>query len=307
MQRRMLAAIAAISLAAIAARAQDQTPSQPQQQPHIDTVNVEANKLPLEQTVHNFIKSYAKPSPMLGKLARWDRKTPLCPRANGLSPEFDVFVEERIRAAAAQVGAPLQAKVPCKANMVVLFTAHPQDLLDAIRHSRTDLLGYHFVSQTDALSRVTHPIQAWYATATRDYNGVVRTDDAQALDECIAFYGLTACSAASMGTRIKDGQHSEMTTVTVVVDTAKIAGLQLGAVSDYIAMLALSQTDAFETCQQVSSIANLMAPACDTYRADSFTETDLAYLKALYRMDQDTLPQFEQGDIAHQMERALEH
>jgi hypothetical protein len=277
-----------------------------QAQPPIDTVTVEANKLPLEQTVHNFIRSYAKPSPMLGKLARWSKGTPLCPHALGLQPNINVFVEERIRTVAGLVGAPLQSSVPCKTNMAVIFTPRPQELLDAIRHSRTDLLGYHFVAQVDAMTQVKYPIEAWYATATRDYNGVVRVDDPQAFDECVSFYGLGACSAASMGSRVKDGEHSEMTTVTVVVDTTKITGLQLGAIADYIAMLSLSQTDAFNICQPLASIANLMAPDCDARKAQSLTDADLAYLKALYRMDADVLPEFEQGDIARQMEQSLQ-
>src|SRR6202012_3201581 len=135
---------------------------------------------------------------MLGKLARWSRGTPLCPLATGLQPRVNVFVEERIRTVAGLVGAPLQSAVPCKTNMAVVFTDHPQQLLDAIRHSRTDLLGYHFAAQVDAMTRVKYPIQAWYATATRDYNGIVRSDDAQAFDECVSFYGVGACSAASM-------------------------------------------------------------------------------------------------------------
>ena len=270
-----------------------------QTQPHIDTVTIDADKLPLDQTVHNFIRSYAKPSPMLGKLARWSKGTPLCPHGIGLQPDMNVFVEERIRTVAGLAGAPVQSVVPCKTNMAVIFTPHPQELLDAIRRSRTDLLGYHFVAQVDAMTRVKYPIQAWYATATRDYNGIVRVDDPQAFDECVSFYGVGACSAASMGTRVKDGERSEMTTVTVVVDTTKITGLKLGAIADYVAMLALSQTDAFETCQPLASVANLMAPDCDARKAESLTDADLAYLKALYRMDGDVLPEFEQGDIKY--------
>jgi hypothetical protein len=71
-------------------------------------------------------------------MARWSTAEPLCPQATGLPPAFEVFVTERIREVAGRVGAPLQAIVPCKPNMVVFFTAHPQELLDAIEY---DLAG----------------------------------------------------------------------------------------------------------------------------------------------------------------------
>ena len=36
------------------------------------------------------------------------------------------------------------------------------------------------------------------------------------------------------GSRVNDGLHSEIGTVTVVVDSTKIVGMPLGAISDYI-------------------------------------------------------------------------
>jgi hypothetical protein len=277
---------------------------------HIDTVTVTGPR-DVEKAVNSFVKSYAKPTPLMGKFARWSAGSPLCPKAVGLSTVFNVFVSERIRTVAGMAGAPVQTKAPCTPNMVVLFTPHPQALLDAIRSSHTDLLGYHFVAQEKSLTTVSHPIQAWYATATRDYNGVLQVDDAQAYDDCLAINGggikaLLACSSASMGTRLIDGEHSEMSTVTVVVDNAKIVGLPLGAVADYIAMLALSQTQAFETCQPLASIVNLMTPGCDvSLKPSELSQSDSAYLKALYKVNPDLLGQGQTSGIAHQMETAL--
>jgi hypothetical protein len=270
----------------------------------VETVTSQAQKIPPDTVIHDFVKSYAKPTPLMGKFARWSPGSPLCPQATGLTPAINLFVRDRIRAVAGQVGAPL-AKLPCRPNMVVLFTPHPQALLDAIRNSRSDLLGYHFVAQEAAMTRVSHPIQAWYATATRDYNGVLRADDPQAFDQCVLEHSLIACSAASMGTHVKDGERSEMSTVTVVVDSGRIAGLQLGAVADYIAMLALSQTSAFETCQPLISIANLMSPDCVAQKAQELTDTDIAFLKGLYAMDPDILGVGQPARLAHQMEVAL--
>jgi hypothetical protein len=280
-------------------------------EPHIDTVNVNGLKITPEKIIHDYVRTYAKPTTLMGKLARWGAGTPLCPKAVGLPPEFNVFVSERIRTVAGMVGARVQTKVPCDPNMVVLFTPHPQLLLDAIASSRTDLLGYHFAAQVEAMSKVTHPIQAWYATATRDDNGVLIVDNAQAFDECVTNHGggvngLMACQTATRGTRLLDGAQSEMFTVTVVVDNAKIVGLPLGAVADYISMLALSQTQEFETCQPFASIVNLMTQGCDaSLKTSELSQSDIAFLKAVNSANQNFIGEIQVSDVARHMETSL--
>jgi hypothetical protein len=266
----------------------------------IETVIVTAPK-DVDQAVHDFVHTYAKPTPLMGKMARWSKGAPLCPNAVGLTPDFNSFIIARIRQVADMVGAPLQTKLPCKPNMVVLFTPQPQALLDVVRAQKPVLLGYHSTAQMEAMTRVSHPIQAWYATATRDYNGTLRLDDAQAFDACVAMYGAASCSAASMGTRVFDGMHSEMAAVTVVADANKIAGLQIGALADYIAMLALSQTQTFEACLPLASIANLMTADCEGKKAQSLTESDLAYLKALYKINPDVLGTLQTSEVSNEM------
>jgi hypothetical protein len=313
------------ALSASVAAAQTPAPQTASPDSHIDTVTVEANKIPLEQAIHNFVKSDAQPTEVAGKIARWSSKMPLCPSATGLLPAFNVFVTERIRTVAGMIGAPLVTKVPCAPNMVVLFTQHPQELLDQIVKDDRDLLGYHDVSQTKQLATMSHPIQALYATDTRDSNGILHSDSALNNPGCgeaqselelyqpfsqewmIAFQRFYQyCGGMQVtGSRVNDGLHSEIGTVTVVVDSTKIVGMPLGAISDYIAMLALSQTKAFETCQTLSSITNLMTPNCDTQTAQALTETDIAYLKAIYRTSPDVIGSIQTSEIARQMETQL--
>ena len=266
----------------------------------VETVVVTGQK-DADQAVHDFIQSYAKPTPLMGKMARWSRGAPLCPNATGLTPEFDAFIITRIRQVAELVGAPLQANLFCKPNMAVLFTTKPQAVLDVVRAEKPALVGYHSVAQMEAMTRITHPVQAWYATATRDYNGFLRLDDAQAFDDCVLTYGLMSCSAASMGTRVKDGIHSEIAAVTVVADMTKITGLPIGALADYIAMLALSQTQTFESCLPLASIANLLTANCDANKAQGLTDADLAFLKALYDIDPDVLGNFQTSEVSKEM------
>jgi hypothetical protein len=59
------------------------------------------------QVLDKFVESFAAPTRMTGKLARWEDG--VCPVAVGLKPAFLKFITRRLRDVAAQVGAPVNA------------------------------------------------------------------------------------------------------------------------------------------------------------------------------------------------------
>ena len=65
----------------------------------------------------------------------------------------------------------------------------------------------------------------------------------------------------------------------VIVDGRKILGYPLRAISDYIAMLTLSQVRLSDGCMSVY-ILDLMASACKLEKPQAITAADLAYLRA---------------------------
>jgi hypothetical protein len=69
-------------------------------------------------------------------------------------------------------------------------------------------------------------------------------------------------------------------------------------------MLALTQLNSLDTCQQLSSIVNMMAAGCDQ-KVDGITGTDLAYLRGLYKMGSDKSLLFQQNDIADEMANTM--
>jgi hypothetical protein len=70
-------------------------------------------------------------------------------------------------------------------------------------------------------------------------------------------------------------------------------------------MLVLSQTQTFETCLPLASIANLMTPDCEGKKAQSLSESDLAYLKALYKIDANALGTLQTSKVSNEMRRTL--
>jgi hypothetical protein len=295
----------ALLLSAQCAVAQSGGKAAPLDDQHIDTVQVTAAKIPLEKAINNFVKSYAAPSIQSGKIPKW--ASGICPTAEGLTPSLNLGVPALLKNVAAQVGAPVAAKAPCNMNVEIIFTRTPQAVLDDIAKSHEDLLGYHDVAQTKRIATMSHPIQAWYATATRDYNGVLRADDSQQFDKCMSIWrDPKRCTTKVTGNHLNDGLRSEFSYVTIIVDVNKLGELGIKPVANYVTMLALSQTQAFETCQPLASITNLLTPGCDaTFKPNTISSNDIAYLKALYKMNPDNMLAGQQSDIAHQMETAL--
>ncbi|HEX4273337.1 MAG TPA: hypothetical protein VHZ32_18235 [Rhizomicrobium sp.] len=243
-------------------------------------------------------------------MARWHGG--ICPGVIGLPAAWNSTVETRLRAVAAMAGVPVLAK-PCHANIDIVFTGHPQALLDSVRDTKPSMLGYHDVPKEKELATVRHAVQAWYMTQTVDEHGGVFVDDKLRTQA-----GITLISGNNRidfpdahveywnGSHLGDERRSELIHALVVADLAKVNGLELPAVADDIALLSLAQTTSFEVCQPVASIANLTAPGCDhALQTQALSESDFAYLRALYSVDpHDSLIQ-QQGKIALEMKKIL--
>ena len=99
---------------------------------------------------------------------------------NRTAPAATQLVSRRIKEIAKHVGAPLDDSERCRANIAIIFIDRPQALLDDMRRRRLEILGYYDNSeQRDALAKVTHPIQAWYMTTTKDLRGNIDIDSSK--------------------------------------------------------------------------------------------------------------------------------
>jgi hypothetical protein len=273
--------------------------------PAIENVIVTEPRLRTERALDNFIIAHAAPSPWLHKITRW--KAGICPVTIGLPDKFNLYVTQRIIRLAMATGAPLDSSEPCRPNVLVLATPEPQKLLDFVRAKRPSLLGFHYRPQAKDIATVRLPIQAWYSTATEDFYGFVSAD----LPTFDLGYGVMSSMGnirgyGISGSRTGDGLKSEFSAAIIVVDTTKIAGQEIGALSDYVAMLALAQGQYYDTCQNVPTITNLMAPGCgDGMKPASLTDVDLTYLRGLYKMTQGGSYMGERASIAYEMKKDL--
>jgi hypothetical protein len=257
------------------------------------------------EIMRGFVRSTVAPSPLTGKLARWDN--PICPLIIGLKPEENQAVRERIKKDAESVGAPVSADPSCNPNLVVAFALHPQDLMTKIVERWT--LARGVLGDVDGpmharkLSKISAPIQAWYSTAIRDLHGLSGTPDSP-LQGVDAFCKMAQCYTPE-GSTLNNGIKSVFVNVFAVVDLGKADGSKTDAIADYIAMLTLSQTKEFATCRQMPSITNLLLPDCDSaLKTASLSDADLAFLRGVYKAQIGDNFNLAMGDIFREMEHS---
>ena len=95
--------------------------------------------------------------------------------------------------------------------------------------------------------------------------------------------------------------------VLVVVDSRAAVGKPLGALADYVAMMALSQAKALDGCSAFASILDLMAksPCPGRDPPDGLTSADATFLTALYDSNHEATALSEQAEIANRMAENL--
>ena len=239
-------------------------------------------------SVPTFVRSHGNPSFRTGQLSRWE--TAICASTMGLPQNFNDFVTARVQTVAAAIYKLPPTATPCKPNVLVIFTTVPQQLMDNVATKQPQLLGFHFASEVPKLKTVDRAIQAWYVTASKSGADV-------AIDDIWS----GAPIGPRLGSRIYTNVRSSIVFVLVVVDTNKVIDYPIGAVSDYIAVLALTKPRLLDGCGKLPSIFDLMASACKTEKADSITAGDVAYLRALYKIHPEQTLGLQQSAIANIM------
>ena len=234
-------------------------------------------------------------------------RDPICVKVLGLPPEFDAFIAKRVVELAGEVKAPVDRSPACRPNVNVIFSPKPQAQLDDIAKRRDILFGFHFVSETKKLSTFTRPVQAYYLTLARDTLG---NNILELLDQApcqSSSTGLCDIKAPAMmgkaGSRLGNDMSTELVHALILADANKVADEKIGAVADYVAVLALARWEGLERCNHLSTILNLMADGCEAdERPETATAEDLGLLKGLYSVDPREAGSLQRMTIAERME-----
>lgn len=210
--------------------------------------------------------------------ARW--RTQICAGVTGLSGANAQYVVDRVSSRAEEVG--LRVGAPgCTSNVLIVFSTDPNGQAQAIARERTDpasLTGRSGVSAGLSafgdFTNNTRPVRWWRVTRTMTENG-------EMADRNLRWGEAPRVNVPERG-RLASATYEAFSHVIVVVDLNQVNGLPLGALADYIAMVALAPVSAGE--QRDASILGLFNDrAAGRSSADALTQADQASLQSVYR------------------------
>jgi hypothetical protein len=244
----------------------------------------------------------------VGQFARW--RDPICVHVDGLAFDQAAKIAARVNDVAKAVGVSVQPAGCASANIEIEFTDSAQGLLDSIASKRQQLLGYHYSVETKALKTVTRPIQAWYMTATVGNgpnngatfaSGTSATGKSEVIDDPNN-PPPTGCAESRLSTCLS----SVYKNVLVVADTNNLNGKDLGVLTDYISLVALSRPASLDGCATDPSVLDVLAPKpCGRDAPKGLTPADAASITALYAADVKAMKPAEQAELNNRMAAIL--
>ncbi|CAN5232975.1 hypothetical protein BH10PSE1_BH10PSE1_17860 [soil metagenome] len=247
---------------------------------------------PTEERATAFVEEVTAPPRGRG-LARWDKA--ICVGTANIDNRYAQFMIDRISATAASVGLDI-GEPGCRANVMIAASTDADALAKAL--VRDEPNGFRpSTGQTDigsqALSEFQNsdaPVRWWHVSlpVSVDTGDVaVRVNG----EEPPTVYVRDA-------SRLRSNVRDDLVRVVIILDTSRMGPVSYGALSDYVAMIALAQIDAKADTSTWPTILNLFA----ANPPNSLTNWDKDYLTALYAARRDRLRGVQQTrDIVHNM------
>jgi hypothetical protein len=267
-------------------------------------VIIEAPRQALENRVRTFVGELTRSRRFFPEsVPRWVQ--PLCFLVAGMPRNYAQFVAARLSQVAASVGAPLR-KGGCSrntANFYVVFTPNPAATLKYLNwHPRLLFKDDATAPQIDRFlnSPKSQVARVWHNAEFLGRDGTPLTG----MGTCGSPVDAPTNCDNMGGSRITLEAVQAFTQTLVVVNSTRLQGIQLGQISDYVAMAGLVEVDDDVNLGDAPSILRLFSASPDK-RPEALTEWDRAFLKALYGTDQRNTQQ--RGQIVTMMVDEIAH
>lgn len=223
--------------------------------------------------LRDFVAALTNPGPS-GQLARWSG---ICPTVLGMQPAQASFMMARIREAAAPLRLDREPS-NCRPTTIVVVTPNASVIAAEFAATYPAKLKANGQWRLRQFARSTLPVR-WLAVS----------------DPC----GRAGCRM--LGSRLNKATAPTLQLMIVIVDAERIADFRLGEVSDYVAMVALSNPP-LGPGQPGSILAMFNSPRPIDARF-VLTPTDQSFLAGLYRSNPATDAQQQRSTIATAIRR----
>lgn len=289
--------------AALVAAALAGAPAALAQTPNNDIV---VTALSREQA-QSFVSHLSAAPPSVDQMGRWDEA--ICVGVAGLPARQGQFIADRVAQRAYQVG--LQPGEPgCAPNISIVVAPDGSAAAQRMFEQDESLFAYRYETGVATLGQeaftrflnTDRPVRWWHVTRTMSADG-----------EPIGSGGTTpamtqggfdgAQTVRSNGSMLRQTTRQDFSRVVIIIDGRNAGSVQLSALADYVAMVALAQINPEADTSSFPTILNLFS-AGDGAAPAGLTAWDLAYLDALYKADRDAASVTQQqADMARRMVR----
>lgn len=251
----------------------------------------------VEEAIRSFVGAVTVEAGQTDQIATWGGR--LCIGVMGLrTPQAQAVIDRvAIRAAALNVtlGEP-----GCPPNLLIIFTTDSDRVARVLVDEYRRVLGYFSTdgatrgrSAMEDFAATPRPVRWWHVSNAADDSGAV------AVNRTIG--GPPAVSTSAGGSRIENPTHQTFTRAFIVVDSARVAGVRIDALSDYISMAALAQLDPDADTSAYPTILNAFRDGAATNAELTLTDWDQSYLTGLYSSPTNRDAGFQRRGIQRQM------
>ncbi|HYC96918.1 hypothetical protein [Brevundimonas sp.] len=233
---------------------------------------------PVEDRATAFVEEVGA-APRGRGLGRWDRA--ICVGAANMSGQYAQFMIDRVATVAVELGLDI-GEPGCRPNIMIAAAADADDLAAALVKDDPD--GFRpSVNQTDLGSRALDlfqttdaPVRWWHVSLP------VSVDTG---DVAIRLTGEEAPTVRVRdASRLRANVRDDLVRVVIILDTPRIGRISYGALSDYVALVALAQIEPSADTSAWPSILNLFSAA---EPPAGLTDWDRDYLSSLYGASRD--------------------
>lgn len=219
-------------------------------------------------------------------LARWNYS--ICVSVSGIAADKAQMISDRISERALEVGLN-PGESGCQPNIAIVLATDGNQVVKAMYESDPEVFSLASDPTVTTLGKfafedfleTTRPVRWWHVSETKSEQGHSMSSGGRYLSQGAAANLPTVMTTSA--SRLKGSFRQDLHHAVIVVDVARIQGVRLDALADYLAFVSLVQIDPKADTGAFDSILNLFdADGAGDVSLTGMTEWDIAYLKGLY-------------------------
>lgn len=253
----------------------------------------------VQSKAHDMVSAITR-STIAGQIARWTE--PVCLRVYGVTDATAARVNNHFVAVAQAADVPL-ARGDCDPNIMVTFTEDAATLVATIAERQPSVVRALDSRERAQLLGGQRPLRWFYRTGVTSARGSTPSASSAALLNSGDYRVDTDAPVTNeyVSSLIRRPTNAQIVGASIIVDMRHARGLSLAALTDYIAMVALSQPRMTDNYAAFDSILALGQPNIATRDMLRLTDWDRAFLGALYAVPADRSASSQRSMVAQAM------